>query len=267
MKRPPENDRLPLVKRRIQTRAISIQRFPYSESSQVSHFLTEDHGRVGVLARGAYREKNSYQGPIDLLVRGQIKVTVMDGRGLGLLTARQVESAYPVLRQCLPRFSAASHLLRLIVKTIPVGEGSTESFLLFDRALQTLETIPLERIPLLLLSFDVRFLKQMGFAPELRLCVRCTSRPGGAYVAAEGGVICGNCRQSAGEGLTLTKPARELFRQLEARKLQDVEAAPGFVIRRCRQVLDQHLVYHLDCSLDEDWSLGGVGMERRRRRG
>ena len=159
--------------RRLTTLAISIQRFPYGETSQVVHFLTADQGRIGVLVRGAHRAKNSYQGPIDLLVRGTISVSLLQGRELGLLARREIETSYPELRRSLVRFRAARHLLGLLTATTPVGHGEGETFRLMDRALQALERLPEDRIPLMLLSYDLYTLRMLGVSPQLFACVRC----------------------------------------------------------------------------------------------
>ena len=46
--------------------ALLLRRFPYGESSLVVHALTRAHGRVALLARGAYRPKSAYCGVLDL---------------------------------------------------------------------------------------------------------------------------------------------------------------------------------------------------------
>ena len=49
------------------TEAICIYRNPYGDTSQIVHWLTRDLGREAALIRGAFREKNRYQGNEDLL--------------------------------------------------------------------------------------------------------------------------------------------------------------------------------------------------------
>ena len=39
----------------VQDRALLLKRYPFSESSLVAHLCTREHGRVHVLAKGAYR--------------------------------------------------------------------------------------------------------------------------------------------------------------------------------------------------------------------
>ena len=47
-------------------RALVLGRHPWSESSLVVHALTAGHGRVHLLARGAYRPGSRYFAALDL---------------------------------------------------------------------------------------------------------------------------------------------------------------------------------------------------------
>lgn len=254
--------------RKVETTAITIQRYSYAETSQIAHFLTEEHGRVVVMARGAYREKNSYQGPLDLLVRGRITVSFVKGRELGVLTGRKVETAYPELRQCLQRFAAASHVLQMVVETVPVGEGDAAAFRLLDRALLACEEVERERLGLLLLSFDLHLLKMLGLAPSLGCCVRC----GGqkrliAFLAQEGGVVCRECHQGGREGMALGRDVYDLLQDLSRRRLQELPRPRERTLELAQRVVDVHLGYHLDWSTPDRmrtrrWSALELGRRR-----
>ena len=45
--------------------AVLLRRHPYGESSLVVHVLTREHGRVALLAKGAYRPTSRYFGVLD----------------------------------------------------------------------------------------------------------------------------------------------------------------------------------------------------------
>jgi DNA repair protein RecO (recombination protein O) len=233
--------------RRVQTDAIAVQRFAYRETSQIVHFLTPDLGRIGVLVRGAYRPKNSYQGPIDLLVKGRIQVHILPGRDLGMLLRREVSTAYPGVRQSLARHRGAVHLLQLLLSTVPVGHGEASQFHLLDRGLQALELLPDERVPLLLLSFDLHLLSLLGLKPELDLCVRCSGRQAfHGFSARDGGVICSQCQLDEHDGLPLREAAWRLLRAASERKFRDLEQPDRTTLGQARRLLEGHLAYHLD---------------------
>jgi DNA repair protein RecO (recombination protein O) len=232
---------------RLETAALVIQRFPFGETSQVVHLLTEERGRVVVLAKGAWRDKNSFEGPLDLLVRGRVVLSLVEGRELGLLTRRKIETNYAALRNDGRRFLAASRLLARVVRFELVGHGGGESFRLVDRALQAAETIEPERLELLLLSFDLRLARQHGIEPVLRQCARCGSpRRLSRFVASEGGVVCADCRRGADEGSPLDPATIRLLLELGDHPLQRVPTPPQPVIARARRLLDAHLEWHAE---------------------
>jgi DNA repair protein RecO len=237
---------------RVDTPAIVIQRFAYGETSQVVHLLTEKLGRVVVLAKGGYRAKNGFEGPLDLLEHGEVSISLVDGRELGLLVKRRLDTNHPELRRDLRRFGAAAHLLRQVLHFEPVGGGPGESFRLLERALAALESLPAERLPLLLLSFDVRFARLHGFAPEIGHCVRCGSpRALARFVPGDGGVVCAGCVTRAGEGERIDRATALLLRELLDEPLARVAAPPAATLSRARRLVDAHLRWHADATASE----------------
>jgi DNA repair protein RecO (recombination protein O) len=230
---------------RVETSAIVIQRFAFGESSQIVHLLCERLGRVVVLAKGAWRAKNSFDGPLDLLVRGPATISLVEGRELGLLVRRRVETNYPLLRRELPRFRAASSLLARVVRFELPGHGAGETFHLFDRALQAAESIEPARLELLRLSFDLRFARLHGIEPVLRQCVRCGApRALARFVAADGGAVCVACRRASEEGSALDAATGSLLLALGEQPLQRVATPSVATQRRARRLLDDHFAWH-----------------------
>jgi DNA repair protein RecO (recombination protein O) len=233
---------------RVETDAIVIQRFAYGESSQIAHLLTPDLGRVAVMARGAWRAKNGYEGPLDLLVRGRVKLQLVAGRELGLLLERRVETAYPALRRERFRHAGALHVLRRVLHFEPVG-GGAGAFALLDRALRALETVEERRLPLLLLAFDLRLAAEHGLKPDVAQCVRCGSpRRLARFVAAEGGVVCADCVDRAEEGDAIDARTAELIAALLSSPLRDVATPAPATLARARRLVDRHLEWHADAA-------------------
>jgi DNA repair protein RecO (recombination protein O) len=234
---------------RVDTPAIVIQRFAFGETSQVVHLLTEALGRVVVLAKGAYRERSAYEGPLDLLERGLVSISLVQGRQLGLLARRKVETAYPALRTDLRRFSAAAHVLRRVLHFEAVGAGGGESYRLVDRALAALETVPPPRIPLLLLAFDLKLARLHGLSPELSHCVRCGSPQRLArFVPADGGAVCAGCLSRRDEGERIDAAAAALLRTLAEQPLARVADPAPPVFSRARRLADVHLAWHAEAA-------------------
>ena len=255
------------MRRTVDTQAIAIQRYSYAETSQIVHFLSETHGRIVVLVRGAYREKNSYQGPIDLLVRSRLKVSFVKGRELGLLTARQVETAYLPIRRDYSRYRVASDALRLVVAATVVGQTEPGIFRLLDRLLLACCNFPRERLALVSLAFDLRLLRILGLNPHLHACVRCSSNRGlVAYQASDGGMVCRKCRQPGISSLPMSKEVWMLLQDLQDRTLRDISSPSEVVERKAQRLVDAHLAYHLEWKSPGEHRTPRLSLNRRRRK-
>lgn len=75
------------------TKAIVLRRTSYGEADRIMQFLTSQHGKVSVMARGVRREKSKLAGGIELFALTD--VTISSGRGeLGILTGARVVTFY-----------------------------------------------------------------------------------------------------------------------------------------------------------------------------
>ena len=64
--------------------ALLLRRIPFSDTSLVCHFLTEEHGRITLMARGARRAKSPFRGALEPLY--SLNIRWRPGRtGMGTL--------------------------------------------------------------------------------------------------------------------------------------------------------------------------------------
>jgi len=70
--------------------AVVLRRYPYGESSLVVHVLTREHGRVALLAKGAYRPTSRYFGVLDFGATLELEYSRAPRSDLGLLRAGSV---------------------------------------------------------------------------------------------------------------------------------------------------------------------------------
>ncbi len=68
----------------LQDEALLLRRIPYSDTSLICHFLTREHGRVSLMARGARRAKSPFRAALSPLYR--LSISWRPGRtGMGNL--------------------------------------------------------------------------------------------------------------------------------------------------------------------------------------
>jgi len=69
----------------IRDKALLLRRIPFSDTSLICHFLTAEHGRVAVMARGARRPKSAFRASLEPLY--DLQISWRPGRaGMGALT-------------------------------------------------------------------------------------------------------------------------------------------------------------------------------------
>jgi DNA repair protein RecO (recombination protein O) len=193
--------------------AIPIRTVDYSNSSQVVALFTREDGLVEGIAKGAHREKSSFQGPFDLAVLYEAVYLVRQSSGLGVLTEAAVLDGLRGIRRQWRRHAAASHVLELLRAVAVAGEPEPELFDLVLESLRLLEGADDARCAALLARFDAASLRILGLLAPMDACVECgLERPPGLGVhvsPSARGILCRRCREAGhgGRGVTLPAPA------------------------------------------------------------
>lgn len=180
----------------VTTRGVLLRSHPYSESSRVLRFFTDDHGVVGVMARGI-RRGNRGSG-MDLF--GEVSLTLQLKPGRDLQTLREVSPVKP--RRGLgghPLRLACAGVLAELVLRHHGEEGSHPVFEALGGALDRLEGARDQEIPLTLLVEGWRLVSALGFHPQVDACVVCgdeiTAEAVARFDHEAGGVRCPRCQE------------------------------------------------------------------------
>ena len=212
---------------RATTTGLCIQRGPFSETSQIVQFLTDDLGRIACIAKGAFREKNNYKGNFDLLGLSRLTLSMPRGEGMALLSQGELLEEHARLHKDLKAFAGAALVAELLRFGVPEGQNIHG---LFDLACGALQSLDRGRVPEdhVLFAFQSTFLKMLGYEPELDHCTECRLQPAAgnrlAVFPGRGGVVCRRCRPAFEEGLNLSwKASRAVVLGQGADPLQ-----PGF---------------------------------------
>lgn len=138
-----------------------LHRYPYRETSLIAELLSRDHGRIGVVVRGARgRARRGKTGlePFALLA-------VSFRRRAELASLVGAEPAGPSYAFGGAAFLAACYLNELVVRLLPRDDPAPDVYALYSQALADLdsrrEPAPAVR------RFEGRLLRALGFAPPL----------------------------------------------------------------------------------------------------
>ena len=243
-------------------RAILLKRWPYGESSLVVHCATREHGRVHLLARGAYRPTSRYFAALDLFDELELEWQESPRRELGELRAGSILARRRAPTRSLEAYRAALTVLELADLASRPAQADPALYDLAGRALDALERDdrPAE---LALVVFELGFLQNLGLDPALERCAAC-ARPAGpvgddgrrvAFSAGAGGRLCAACAAEArAAGRRVGTMPLEVLE--DARSLSPAGAAaagaaqaPPLAAERLERVRDfvgRFLDYHLE---------------------
>lgn len=223
------------------TRAILLRMHAYSESSRVLRFFSEDHGVVGVMARGI--RKTARGGAPDLF--GGVDLTFHLKPGRDLHTLREVTTVHP--RRGLGtdplRLACASVLAEIVLRHHGEGE-SGEVFEALTRGLDRLADVQREDALAVLLLEGWGLVSSLGFHPQVDVCVVCGKALGDEAMARfdfdAGGTRCEACWQGM-VGPRVGPGARDQLRALLAGQLP----ADLSHLRAHLQLLSDFVTWHL----------------------
>jgi DNA repair protein RecO (recombination protein O) len=246
----------------VRDRALILRRYPFSESSLVVHACTRDHGRVHLLAKGAYRPTSRYCGVLDLLDSLEIEWAESPHRELSNLRAGSILLRRRAIPDDLGRWLAANQVLELADLASRPAHPDRPLFELLESSLDDLQagSSPPEAV---VVAFELAYLDVLGLSPALVECAACggpappvpaassPAAPGPrvAFSAGAGGRLCRACADEArASGRRVgTLPLETLEDALGLRGGAPAAAAlPAERLARVRDFADRFLDYHLE---------------------
>jgi len=243
-------------------RALVLRRFPYSESSLVVRALTRDHGRVHILARGAYRMQSRYFGVLDLFDELELEWRQSPRRELAELRKGDVGRRRRPLREDLARYRAGVAMLELADFGSRPGRSDTPLFELLSASLERL--CDLDRPPdAALVVFQLGFLQNHGLAPALARCAACDKQAPPTtldaqrahFSAGSGGRLCAACAEDSRAAarrvgtmpIAVLADGEALLAELREGRLPEPDAiSEPTRLLALRDLTERFLDYHLD---------------------
>jgi DNA repair protein RecO (recombination protein O) len=180
-----------MVSGAIRSPAVVLARVDYGEADRVVTLFTESHGKLAALARSARKSKRRFGAALEPF--GVLEATFAPGRGsLASLREATCLRSFPRLIGRLPAMQAASSAIERARALLPERSPDARTFEAFVRLFEALEASEgVERD--LAVAFELRVLGLSGLAPRLDACAVC-GKPrggrGGAFAAAQGGLVC-----------------------------------------------------------------------------
>lgn len=198
---------------------IVLRTYKLGEADRIVVLMTEHHGAVRAVAKGARRTKSRFGARLEPPTH--VAVQLYRGRG-ELDTVTQVDTVdhFRALRDDLASLGRA---LTMVEATDQVARERGPEPALYRLLLGALRTLAAQPSPLVVAGFLWKLLALDGVAPVLDACVVC-GRPDAlvAFDVGEGGVVCRDDRR----GQPLSPAALALLRDVLGGRLRAALDAP-----------------------------------------
>lgn len=231
------------------TLAFVLKTQDYRDTSLMASFYTRDFGKVRAIIKGGRDAKNRYGSTLEPFSLNEIIVYHRKRGDLHLVTAAELVERFEPLRRDLGRLGLAMYFLEVVDQMTDASQAHEELFELLADALKSLSRTSNPSCAARV--FEVKFMRLMGFMPELSSCVRCeeVQIEDGYFSIPSGGLVCETCRKGEGplvlatrEAVAfLTEAAEQPFAGIDGSMLD--EETGRRVEKLMRQFVDYHLTY------------------------
>jgi len=189
------------------TKGIIFKRTNLGEADRILTIYTKDFGKIKVIAKGIRKIKSKLAGNLELFCLDDL--VIAEGRNLDIVCGAVTEKCFFGLRNDLKATHTAYYLSDVIDKLSDEEEPHKEIFELLDEMLSEVNG---ENAEILLPFFEIKFLSEMGYQPEVYHCTNCKEKIQNGknfFDFDEGGLVCESCRKSQ---LSISEKAVKLLR-------------------------------------------------------
>ncbi len=173
---------------------IVLRSQPFQERDRLVTLLTENHGRITGVAKGAIHSRR-FGGSLDLFTSSSVRWK--DSGELVRIEEANTRKDFSWLRTQLENISAAGYFADLAYRLSQDRQPARELFLLLAHYYVSLDTHLVT--PELVRSFEIKLLDRLGYSPDLECCCGCSAAFNGsnslevAVSLQRGGFLCKDC--------------------------------------------------------------------------
>lgn len=220
---------------------IVLKTYDLGEKDRILVFLTREHGKLRVVAKGARRPGGRFAA-LEPLVEAQ--AAVHPGKNLHTLTQANIVTSHRKVREHLELLAYGLFMAELVDLFTVDAEKRPETYDLLSGALERLADDSPDTV---LAYFSTQLLRQMGLLPQWETCSCCqsTERQLVALNLPEGGLVCQVCAKTNG-GLPIDQSTILLLQYLAQVGWEGYAAIDADELSpKLSRLLEQFLFYQL----------------------
>ena len=233
------------------TPAIVLRTWPFGESDKIVSFLTENHGKLTGIAKGAKRSRKRFVNSLEPFSLVNLRFQDRSHSNLVFIVASDLAVGFKHLLTNLEKISFAAYLVEITDGLI--GERE-ENCLVFRHLKNGLAHLEEQATSLTFLtSFELKLLQLAGYQPLLHGCRRCgrESRDrcatGWHFSPRDGGILCESCSRLRREAFSVSAATLEILTYLQEEKGMPSDVSPpALVLKEIRSVVVRFIEFHME---------------------
>lgn len=155
------------MERQKKTKGIVIRRFNLNEADQIVTVLTENEGKISLMAKGSRRLKSKFCGRLEPFYH--VSLNYFQGRELGHLDEAEILEVYTPLESDLRSKSILFYMAEITAKLVADGQECQEVYCLLNECMSEFEDSHSE---IILHAYMVKLLTLLGFMAPWDTCSR-----------------------------------------------------------------------------------------------
>ncbi|MDA2922602.1 DNA repair protein RecO [Patescibacteria group bacterium AH-259-L07] len=195
---------------------VVLQTRDYREFDRIIYFYSQEYGKVEVLVRGA-RKITSKLAPLIAEPFALVKLKVVSGRRHYHLIGGEVQERFENIYTNYVKMNGIASVFNCINAIVKKHKPDAKIFSLLIAFLQKANTIPQEKITILMSAFLIKFLAFLGYRPEVRYCILCQRKEFEKDIFFDfekGGVVCKSHDSDGENKKELSMSALSLLQEL-----------------------------------------------------
>ena len=230
-----------------------IKRKNIGEADKIVTIFSKYQGKVSVIAKGVRKVSSRRAGNLELL--NQIKFFAHGNGKLPVVTEVATLTTFKRIKSDLQKLGLAYLLLELIDQFLPEGQENNN---LYNQLLLFLEGINqsknFEKDKVLVASFQIKLLKEMGYLPELYRCIKCGNKlkENDNFLAPHlGGLIDEGCSTDSLISKRIKSDSIKVIRFINSEPIERIDQlkTSDIDVQEICKLLNIYTAYHLDRDL------------------
>ena len=233
------------------TPAIVLRAWSFGESDKIVCFLTESHGKITGIAKGAKRSRKRFANSLEPFSLVNLTFYERSSSSLAFIQGCELTRGFKQLTASLEKIAHASYLMEL---TDVLSGERDENRALFAHLRDGLNFIEENGASeLLVIFFELKLLMLAGYQPMLERCRRCARTWRGmagqwCFSLRDGGILCEGCsalrREVSPLSMETLKAMGELQRSDGMSALR-LSSFPAAVLRESHLALLRFIQYQI----------------------